>query len=257
VLGLKKGFGADGDHLKKPEEIEYALSLGFTMITLDCSDYIRNDVNAMTAHDVKEAIILSDEIKNRYLDQTFEVEGYPILFDEISLKRTLLIYGKAIDYAVKIYETYLKDGKFQANFEVSIDETETPTEPLQHFFVANELSLRGVKLDTMAPRFIGEFQKGVDYIGDIDLFEEELKIHAAIARYFGYKLSIHSGSDKFSIFELIGKHTKGLFHVKTAGTNWLEAMKLVAMRNPKLYREIHAYALSMFLEAKNSIMYQP
>jgi len=99
-------------------------------------------------------------------------------------------------------------------------------------------------------RFCGEFQKGVDYVGDLKQFEEELKIHSAIAREFGYKLSIHSGSDKFSIFELIGRYTQGHFHVKTAGTNWLEAMRVVATCDPKLYRKIHAYALSMFQEAK-------
>ena len=102
----------------------------------------------------------------------------------------------------------------------------------------------------MAPRFCGEFQKGVDYIGDLKQFEEELKVHAAIARNFGYKLSIHSGSDKFSTFELIGKYTQGNFHLKTAGTNWLEAMRAISVADPALYREIHKYALEMFTEAK-------
>lgn len=248
--GYKDGFGADGDHLKKPEEIEYALSLGFTMITLDASDYIRNDVNHLSDKDVIDQAQLSDYDQSHYLNQTFHVDGHPIHFDELSLKRTVLIYGKAIDYAVEIYQTYFVKGKAEANFEVSIDETATPTEPYQHYYVASELSRRGVKLDTMAPRFCGEFQKGVDYVGDIKQFDEELKVHVAIAKTFGYKLSIHSGSDKFSIFEIIGKHTEGHFHVKTAGTNWLEAMRVVAMKNPSLYRKIHAYALSMFNEAK-------
>ncbi len=248
--GYKKGFGADGDHLKKPAEVEMALNLGFTMITLDCSDFIRNDVSNMSKDQVNKECILEEDIKNRYLTHDFEVEGMKISFDEEELKRNVLVYGKAIDFAVQIYTDYFADGKTDANFEISIDETATPTTPTQHYFVANELTLRGIKLDTMAPRFCGEFQKGVDYIGDIKQFEEELKIHAAIARHYGYKLSIHSGSDKFSIFSLIGKHTRGHFHVKTAGTNWLEAMRAVAATNPKLYREIHKYALSMFEEAK-------
>jgi hypothetical protein len=248
--GYKDGFGADGDHLKKPEEIEYALGLGFTMITLDASDYIRNDVSHMDDEAVLKEALLSDYDQSHYLNQTFHVEGIPIHFDELSLKKTVLIYGKAIDYAVKIYQTYFINGKADANFEVSIDETATPTEPYQHYYVASELSRRGVKLDTMAPRFCGEFQKGVDYVGDIKQFDDELKVHVAIAKTFGYKLSIHSGSDKFSIFEIIGKHTEGHFHVKTAGTNWLEAMRVVSQKNPSLYRKIHAYALSMFNEAK-------
>lgn len=247
--GYKDGFGADGDHLKKPEEIEYALSLGFSMITLDCSDYIRNDIGKMTQDDILSFDVLSSEYENRYLNQSFSVNGHTIYFDELALKKSILIYKDAIEYAAKIYRTYLADGNAKANFEVSIDETGTPTSPTEHYFVANELALRNVKLDTMAPRFCGEFQKGVDYVGDIKQFEQELMVHVAIAEHFGYKLSIHSGSDKFSIFELIGKHTKGHFHVKTAGTNWLEAMRVVAFADPKLYREVHAYALSIFSEA--------
>ena len=248
--GFKRGFGADGDHLKKPSEIEYALSLGFSMITLDCSEHIRNDITAMTKEEVNQACVLDEALKDRYLKNAFDVEGFTIEFDEEELKRCVLVYGKAIDFAAHIYQTYFIEKKANANFEISIDETATPTTPTQHYFVANELTLRGVKLDTMAPRFCGEFQKGVDYVGNIKQFEEELAVHSAIARAFGYKLSIHSGSDKFSIFSLVGKYTRGNFHVKTAGTNWLEAMRVVAMRDPKLYRDIHAYALSMFSEAK-------
>jgi hypothetical protein len=71
-----------------------------------------------------------------------------------------------------------------------------------------------------------------------------------IARHFKYKLSIHSGSDKFSVFPSIGRETRGIFHVKTAGTNWLEAMRVVAVVDPGLYRQIHRYALSAFDEAR-------
>lgn len=101
----------------------------------------------------------------------------------------------------------------------------------------------------MAPRFCGEFQKGIDYIGDLAQFEQELAVHAAIADHFGYKLSIHSGSDKFSVFQLVAKYTSGRFHVKTAGTNWLEAVRTVAKVNPGLYRRMHQYALEHFQEA--------
>lgn len=243
--GFTRGFGADGDHLKTRQDIEYALGLGFTMLTLDCSDYIRNDILGLSHDQLKEDVELSDLHKDRYMKSSFDVEGSTIEFDEAELMRCELIYGKAIQYTIEIYNDYIKD-RDAANFELSIDETATPTTPTQHFFVANELYEAGVKLDTMAPRFVGEFQKGVDYIGDLVAFEKDLDIHAKIARHFGYKLSIHSGSDKFSIFTLVGKYTRGNFHVKTAGTNWLEAMRVVAMKDPQLYREIHAYALSMF-----------
>lgn len=248
--GYKDGFGADGDHLKKPEDVKYALSLNFTMITLDCSDHIRNDVDAMSDDEVNAAVTLTDDEKAVYLDKTYNIEGIEIKYTEIELKRNILIYKAAVDFAVMIYNTCLDGGKANCDFEISIDETATPTTPLQHFYVANELTRQGVKFATMAPRFCGEFQKGVDYIGNLAQFEEELKCHAAIARHFGYKLSIHSGSDKFSTFTLIGKYTNGNFHVKTAGTNWLEAMRAVAASDPELYRSIHKYALTMFDEAK-------
>lgn len=248
--GYKDGFGADGDHLKKAEEIEYALSLGFTMITLDCSEHIRGGVEKLTSAELAAECALPAELAARYIGKEIVIEGETLVFDEDELRRCLLIYGEAIEFATGIYNKYFKEGGARADFEISIDETATPTSPLQHYFVANELILNGVDPATVAPRFCGEFQKGVDYIGDLVQFERELKTHAAIARHFGYKLSIHSGSDKFSTFALIGKYTEGNFHVKTAGTNWLEAMRAVATADPAMYREIHEYALEMFAEAK-------
>lgn len=248
--GYEKGFGADGDHLKKAEDVRYALDLGYTMITLDCSDHIRNDVAGMSDAEVNAAYQKDAGLEEIYLGKSFDVgEGITISFDEMALRRIILVYGAAINFATEIYETFFKDGKYNADFEISIDETLTPTTPLEHFFVANELVRRGVHFETMAPRFCGEFQKGIDYIGNLEQFTEEMTVHSQLARHFGYKLSIHSGSDKFSTFPIIGEKTRGIFHVKTAGTNWLEAMRVVAMVDPKLYREVHAYALEAFDEA--------
>ncbi len=248
-VGYKKGFGADGDHLKTFKDIEYALSLGFTMITLDCSDYIHGNVLSMSNQEIDKALTLSKTYRERYLDSPIEIEGNILSFSETELKKAILIYQDALDFAKKVYDNYFRHSRNKINFEISIDETATPTTALEHYFVAKELYLAEVEIDTLAPRFCGEFQKGIDYIGDLTQFENELKIHAAIARHFGYKLSIHSGSDKFSIFEIIGKHTNGHFHVKTAGTNWLEAMKVVAMTDASLYREIHQLALAKFSDA--------
>lgn len=248
-VGYKKGFGADGDHLKTFKDIEYALSLGFTMITLDCSDYIHGNVLSMSNQEIDKALSLSKTYRERYLDSPIEIEGNFLSFSETELKKAILIYQDALDFSKKVYDNYFRHSRSIINFEISIDETATPTTALEHYFVAKELYLAEVAIDTLAPRFCGEFQKGIDYIGDLAQFESELKIHAAIARHFGYKLSIHSGSDKFSIFEVIGKHTNGHFHVKTAGTNWLEAMKVVAMTDASLYREIHKLALAKFSDA--------
>jgi hypothetical protein len=241
--GFKKGFGADGDHLKTVKDVEYALSLGFSMITLDCSEHIKNGVTP------ENAPPLPKPYGDNYLGKTFEVEGTPLVFDEGALRQCVAVYGEAIAFATDIYKRFFSQGAYEADFEISIDETASTTTPLQHFFVAKELLDRGVIFATLAPRFCGEFQKGIDYKGDLAQFDKEVAIHGAIARHFGYKLSIHSGSDKFSVFPSIGRETRGVFHVKTAGTNWLEAMRVVAAADPALYREVHRYALSAFSEA--------
>ena len=249
--GYKSGWGADGDHVKTADEVNYALSSGCTMITLDCSEQIDNTIEHLSKEEVYAKYVANKELEDLYLNKSFDVgEGVVISFDEELYKRTVLIYSEAIKHAIDIFfNRIVKDGKQLADFEVSIDETLTPTLPAQHFFVANELIRRNVRVSTVAPRFCGEFQKGIDYIGDLAQFEAEMKIHAAIARHFGYKISIHSGSDKFSIFPCAGRETKGRFHLKTAGTNWLEAVKLVAMKDPGLYREVHKYALTAFKAA--------
>lgn len=246
--GYRGGFGADGDHLKTPDEVAYALRCGYTMITLDCSEYIRNDVAALSDAEVLARYQPDDSLEKLYLNQRFLVDGNELVFDKIGFYRMNLIYNEAIDFAESIYRRFFDGDECAADLEISIDETVMPTTPEQHFFVANELFRRGVRPASVAPRFIGEFQKGIDYIGDNSLFEKEFKIHAAIADYFGYKLSIHSGSDKFSVFHAIGKYTNGHFHLKTAGTNWLEAMKVIAKHEPALYREIHQYALDSAFE---------
>jgi tagaturonate epimerase len=240
--GYKKGFGADGDHLKTVKDIEYALSLDFSMITLDCSEHIKSE-NA-GSHP------LSEQYKNKYIDKSFNVEGYSLVFSEGELEKCAAVYGDAVAFIVEIYNKFFSKDKKTADFEISIDETSAPTTPLQHFFVAKELLDAGVSFESLAPRFCGEFQKGIDYIGDITQFEKEINIHAAIARFFGYKLSIHSGSDKFNVFPAIRRAVRGRFHVKTAGTNWLEAMRVIAEKDPSLYREIHYFALTAFIEAK-------
>ncbi len=246
-----KGFGADGDHVKTPDEVEYAIRSGYTMITLDCSEHIHNEYQNMPLDEVRAVYIPNPQLEATYLNRTFSVGNSLIAFGEEAFQRMTLIYDEAIDFAVSIYHRYFAGSDRQIDFEISIDETATPTTPAQHFYVASELIARGVRPATVAPRFTGEFQKGIDYIGNLADFDADMKIHAAIAKHFDYKISVHSGSDKFSVFSSVGKYTEGRFHLKTAGTNWLEAMKIVAAHRPSLYRDIHQYALeSAFAEAR-------
>jgi hypothetical protein len=100
---------------------------------------------------------------------------------------------------------------------------------------------------SLAPRFIGHFEKGVDYIGDLAALDKSLNDHAAIARQLGpYKISLHSGSDKVSMYAALSRATQGQFHVKTAGTSYLEALRVVAIHEPELFRELCEFSCSRY-----------
>lgn len=254
--GYTRGYGADGDHLKTEAEVRMALDLGYTMITLDCSEHIRNEGALMSPEDLAAAYgslsaSFRSRIEDRYLNKTHVLQsGYTLRFDRETLMRSAVIYGQAIEFAAGLYTRVIAHHPAVVDFEMSIDETLTPTAPTAHYFTADLLLQTGVHIISLAPRFCGEFQKGIDYIGDIHAFSEELSLHSAIARHFGYKISVHSGSDKFSVFPIVNEKTEGFWHVKTAGTNWLEAVRTLARKDPKLYREMHAFALEHLEEAR-------
>jgi len=110
-----------------------------------------------------------------------------------------------------------------------------------------------VKWVSLAPRYVGRFEKGVDYIGDTKAFESDVAGHAAIAREFGpYKLSLHSGSDKFSIYSIAAKQTRGLVHLTTAGTSYLEALRTIAALDVDFFREIYSFARERYETDKAS-----
>jgi tagaturonate epimerase len=251
--GYKKPWGADGDHLKTEEWVKLALKTGFTMITADVSDFIRKEYSNIEYNLIENKYKELPEqyrkdIEKKYLDNPLKLEsGDIILFEKNELMKTVLIYREAIDHAEKLYFAGKKVKK-EFDFELSIDETETPTTPQAHVFVAKESIERGIVISSLAPRFVGEFQKGIDYIGDPAEFEKLFKIHNAVCVHFGYRISIHSGSDKFKVFPAIGK-IAGKFHVKTAGTNWLQALDVIAVKNPGLFKKLYDGAVRAFPEA--------
>jgi hypothetical protein len=157
-------------------------------------------------------------------------------------------YGSVIIHT-KMMVQYLKKSypNHPAEFELSVDETDQPTSPFEHYLIASELKRLGIDLISLAPRFYGDFEKGIDYKGDLETFRKEYELHIAIAKELGgYKLSIHSGSDKFSIYEVIGSLRSGTVHVKTAGTSYVEALRTIAQVKPNLFREILKYSLKRF-----------
>jgi len=254
--GYKDGFGADGDHLKTPDEVKTALDCGFTMITLDCSEHIDNSIEELSGTALEDKYnTLSDTDKKyweqKYKGKTFELgDDVKISIDEEAFMKTVLTYAEAIAFAEGIYNDLLKGYEREIDFEISIDETLNATTLQAHLMIANEFSDRNVELLNMAPRFCGEFQKGIDYRGDIAQFTKELKEHFAISKHYGFRISVHSGSDKFSIFPIVGKITGGKYHLKTAGTNWLEAMRVISETSPDLFRKMYKHALKRLPDAK-------
>ena len=164
----------------------------------------------------------------------------------------------AIKEAGRIYR-YIASKKGADNFvtEVSMDEVETAQSPEELRYILKELAAENVPLQTIAPKFTGRFNKGVDYRGDIAQFEkefeEDLKVIAECVKEYGLpenlKLSIHSGSDKFSIYPIMGrlirKYDAGI-HIKTAGTTWLEEIIGLSVADAdalKLAKKIYRQAL--------------
>ena len=133
------------------------------------------------------------------------------------------------------------------DFEMSVDETDSPTSLAEHIYIASELRRLNVSWVSLAPRYTGTFEKGVDYIGDLAEFEASFAGHAAVARAYGpYKLSLHSGSDKFSVYPIAARLAGDRVHLKTAGTSYLEALRALAALDPALFRAILAFAIERY-----------
>lgn len=254
--GFESGYGADGDHLKTIDAIDTALAQHMPMITLDLTEVLKPDAAKWSGEklDTAYAELPADfraRVESDYAGKSFNLGGdVAVSIDEQEAKRCAVMYGEALSYAQEVDAHLKRKTNDNYDLEVSIDETTSPTLPEHHLFIARELDLRGVTVNSVAPRFIGDFQKAIDYIGDTKEFEKQFAVHCEIARAFGtYKISVHSGSDKFSVYPAIGRHTQGRFHLKTSGTSWLESIRVIAARRPALYRTLHKKAFDYFPEA--------
>jgi len=247
--GWREPWGADADHVKEPSDLAPFAAAGYTFYTIDPSDHVDGSGHTASPAELRAKLATLpwdalggsyETLKERYCAAPFQLDGLELRFDEVTLQRALVKYGRALVHTAAIANAL---GRLRAGapyeLEMSVDETDTPTTLQEHFFIANELRERSLPVVSLAPRFVGSFQKGVDYIGDPQVFAEDLKGHVAILAHFGYyKLSIHTGSDKFSIYPTIAEQTAGRVHVKTAGTSYLEALRLVAALEPGLFREM-------------------
>ena len=152
-----------------------------------------------------------------------------------------------------MYRHLIDRAHYPVEVEVSVDETEEPTTFAEHVYMATEMKRLGMEWVSFAPRYIGRFEKGVDYIGDKDVLFQSLVGHSHIAQSLGpYKISLHSGSDKFSIYELAAAATGRLVHLKTSGTSYLEALAIAASYAPPLFREIYEVSRGAYRGARTS-----
>lgn len=251
--GWREAWGADADHLKTFEHIDRCLAAGFTFFTIDPSDHVDNSADTADAATLRAKVealpwhaldASPEKLAALYVGQTFDLGEFSLTLSEEEVWRAAAKYGAAVAHTARMYH-YLRErlGDRPFELEMSVDETETPTRVAEHLFVAAELKRLGVTWVSLAPRFVGRFEKGVDYIGDLAEFERTFRQHVAIARALGpYKLSLHSGSDKFSIYPIAARIAGDLVHLKTAGTSYLVALEVIARHEPDLFREILAFA---------------
>lgn len=254
----RDGYGADADHLKTTEDIDVCLKAGYTFFTIDPGDHVDNRAeNADLKNLHTYAKDLPSELHMEHsglLNQIIHAEHLTLTFDEMTLLKAMVKYGKAVWHVHKMYQHLVTHaGARLFEFEVSVDETDNPTSHAEHAYIASELKRLGVEWVSIAPRFVGRFEKGVDYIGDLNYFEQDIKGHAAIARVLGpYKISLHSGSDKFSIYKIAAQATRGLVHLKTAGTSYLEALRTIAALDPVFFKEIYEFCRKRYESDKVS-----
>jgi hypothetical protein len=244
--GWADRIGADADHLKTTEDVDRTAAVGFTFFTIDPSDDVDEKSDSYDEQTLRakfDAIRGEIDWYDGYLGKDVKLgNGTVIKLDEEACMRCAVKYGKAIRSALKLAD-YIKsvntaNGK-DYEIELSVDETDQPTTLAEHYIIADQCMGKGMKLVSLAPRFIGELEKGVDYIGDVAALEKSLADHNAIAELVGpYKLSLHSGSDKVSMYAALARATKGRFHVKTAGTSYLEALRVAARHDKALFRRI-------------------
>jgi hypothetical protein len=257
ALGWTQPWGADADHHKTEADVQKTAAAGFTFFTIDPSAYVGNDADRMSGSElfaavqqqVTDGVWGSTAWEDDYLGRSFDVGSLALKFTREQLQRAAVKYARAIHHTAKVAAAIGEACVGRAfEIEVSVDETDSVTSPLDHLFVGLELKRRRVpNVVSLAPRFIGEFEKGIDYKGDYKIFEKQLTEHVAVAKFCGpYKVSIHSGSDKFSIYPIIGRVCGDLLHLKTAGTSYLEALRVVARTSPELFAEICAFCRGRF-----------
>lgn len=252
-------IGSDADHLKTIEDIDSCLSAGFTMFTLDPGDSVAivpANFNGKLDHLPWEELEDSEtSMIRRYIGKVFALKESSISLTDEDVRRAAFKYSAAVALVVSMYRHLMLKATYEVEVEIAIDETSEVTTLGEHIFIATELIRLGVSWVSFAPRYIDGFEKAIEFKGNIEHLAVNLKGHFAIAQAFGpYKLSIHTGSDKFGIYSMAYEVCNGLLHLKTSGTSYLEALSVCARFEPELFRKI--YQISCDSYAKSRASYQ-
>jgi tagaturonate epimerase len=260
VAGWRHPVGADADHLKTEADVDLCLQAGYTMFTIDPGDHVHDDADALTGEALRAAFeertpwagleSSPADLIDRLGGLTLDLGDRALRFEAGDLERAAAKYGAAVAHVARLarHLRAFADPQ-QAEIEVSVDETATPTSLAEHAYLALELQRLGVDWVSLAPRFVGAFEKGVDYLGDLSALSRDLHGHARVAAALGdYKLSLHSGSDKFAVYPIAAAATGAHVHLKTAGTSYLEALRVAGAAEPELLREVITLGLQRFEE---------
>jgi hypothetical protein len=249
TLGWSKPYHVDADHINLATMDRFVESCDF--FTLDVADWIGRPC---AAESVRAFVEAHQELLG---ELTVPGVAHPFRIERGFLVQVANKYLAAVQEAGRIYRRLEeKKGKGRFITEVSMDETDTPQTPAELLIVLIAVAMEGIPIQTIAPKFSGRFDKGVDYVGDLAKFSEEFSSDVAIiafaVRHYGMsdnlKLSVHSGSDKFSLYPPIHRalqKTGAGVHLKTAGTTWLEELIGLAEaggRGLDLAKEIYAEA---------------
>ena len=242
--GWTDPVGGDADHLEALEDIDSTSAAGFVFYTLDPKAEVDGEAEHADAATIRQKVAALDwaglesdldTFTKAYVGQRVDLETSAVELDEESVLRAMAKYRRLMEKGI------------DCEVEFAVDETDYPTSPAEHVVIVRELQRLGMDFVSFAPRWVGQFEKGVEFIGDLDALQRDFQSHAEIARALGpYKLSLHSGSDKYSTYPLIAEATKGMVHLKTAGTSWAEALRVIASHDPDLMREVLALALDSF-----------
>jgi hypothetical protein len=239
--GYRSSWGADADHLRDEKWLKIMLDnsyVPYSMFTIDTYEYINLKEDPSDSY--LDDIHFQERFKRakKYIGKCFNFAGQRFEFTADNILFIVKRYYKSIDFLTKCFNL-IKNKIDRFDFEPTFDEREVETTPLEHFYIASELISEGITFSTIAPKFPGLFEKGIDYIGNLKNFIGALKIHGEIAKYFGnYRLSFHSADDKYKIFKYFHELLGDCFHVKTSGTTWMESLRTVAVFNPDLFKKI-------------------